>query len=204
MRLRIVSLLLLAPCLATAPAHADSVYDNGPINGTTNAWEINFGHVVSNSFIVADGGATIDGLSFGVWILPGLDFSYAEVSITSSEFGGTTYFDQFVNFTTSDCSINQLGWQVCTETGSFSPVGLPGGNYWLNLQNAQSGLDDPAYWDENSGRSQASENSVGTIPSEAFTLFGSSGTGTTPEPSSIMLFGSGTLGLAAVLRRKLS
>jgi PEP-CTERM motif len=31
----------------------------------------------------------------------------------------------------------------------------------------------------------------------------SEGTGTTPEPSSIVLFGSGVLGLAAVLRRKL-
>ena len=30
-----------------------------------------------------------------------------------------------------------------------------------------------------------------------------SSTGTTPEPSSIMLFGSGILGLAGVLRRKL-
>ena len=39
------------------------------------------------------------------------------------------------------------------------------------------------------------------LPSEAFTITG--GTGTTPEPSSIMLFGSGILGLAGVLRRKL-
>ncbi|HUK73897.1 MAG TPA: PEP-CTERM sorting domain-containing protein, partial [Candidatus Bathyarchaeia archaeon] len=70
---------------------------------------------------------------------------------------------------------------------------------------------DPIYWDENSGPSSASENSVGTIPSEAFTVLGgtssstttTSTTGTVPEPSSILLFGSGILGLAGVLRRKL-
>jgi hypothetical protein len=36
---------------------------------------------------------------------------------------------------------------------------------------------------------------------ESFTLTGG---GTTPEPSSILLFGSGILGLAGVLRRKLT
>jgi hypothetical protein len=87
------------------------------------------------------------------------------------------------------------------------------GTYWVNLQNASVPSGDPVYWDENSGPSQASENSVGSIPSEAFTLFGTSDTTTStttsttgtsvPEPSSIMLFGSGILALAGVLRRKL-
>ena len=62
-------------------------------------------------------------------------------------------------------------------------------------------------------RRTAYENTIGSIPSEAFTLTGTTGTtrharhrhgGTTPEPSSIMLFGSGILGLAGVLRRKLT
>jgi hypothetical protein len=58
------------------------------------------------------------------------------------------------------------------------------------------------YWDQNSGPSSAYENTLGSIPSESFTLDGITG-GSTPEPSSIMLFGSGILGLAGVLRRKL-
>ena len=40
----------------------------------------------------------------------------------------------------------------------------------------------------------------GEVPSEAFTILGG---GTTPEPGSIMLFGSGILGTAGVLRRRL-
>jgi hypothetical protein len=69
---------------------------------------------------------------------------------------------------------------------------------------------DPIYWDENSGPSSASENEVGTIPSESFTLLGSSSTGTTtttgtdsvPELGSIVLFASGVLSVAGALRRK--
>ena len=63
----------------------------------------------------------------------------------------------------------------------------------------------PVYWDENSGPSSASESTLGSIPSEAFTVFGtqSSSTGTVPEPSRIILFGSGVLGLGALVRRNL-
>ena len=100
---------------------------------------------------------------------------------------------------------NQYGFNVCIEEGSLSQVNLDAGTYWLNLDNAVVNTGDPIYWDENSGPSSASENSVGTIPSEAFTLEGgfTTGSGSVPEPSSIMLFGSGILGLAGVLRRKL-
>ena len=209
MKLRIASLSLLALCLVALPAMADTVYDNGPINGTTDAWTINFGFVVSDSFTVSGGGATVNGLAFGAWLFPGDVLQSAEVSITDAEFGGTTFFDGVVNFTQSGCVGNQYGYNVCTETGSFTDTALADGTYWLNLQNASVNTGDPIYWDENSGPSQASENSVGTIPSEAFTLTGTGGTtttttsGTVPEPSSIMLFGSGILGLAGVLRRKL-
>ena len=46
---------------------------------------------------------------------------------------------------------------------------------------------------------------VGTIPSESFDIIGTCGyyCGAVPEPGSIVLFGSGILGVAGVLRRKL-
>ena len=101
---------------------------------------------------------------------PGDILQTAEVSITSSEFGGTTFFDGTVSFTQSGCTTNGFGFNVCTETGSFGDVNLAAGTYWLNLENAVVNTGDPIYWDENSGPSSASENSVGTIPSEAFTV----------------------------------
>jgi len=212
LKMRIASLTLLALCLAVVPAVAQTdIYDNGPTNGTTDGWTINFGFAVSDSFTLSSG-ATVSGLNFAAWTTPGDVLESAEVSITSSEFGGTSYFDQTVNFTQSGCVANQYGYNVCTESGTFSGPSLNAGTYWLNLQNASVNTGDPVYWDENSGPSSGSENSIGTIPSESFTLLGGSGVGAstgvgtgtgTPEPSSIMLFGSGVLGLAGVLRRKL-
>ncbi len=111
-----------------------------------------------------------------------------------------------IDFTISDCNTNQLGFNVCTETGSFGPINLNAGRYWLTLSDFED-VGDPLYWDENAGPSQASQNSVGTIPSESFTIFGTANsttttTGTTPEPGSIVLFGSGIVGVAGILRRK--
>jgi hypothetical protein len=203
--MRIASLTLLALCLAAVPAMAD-VYNNGPINGNTDAWTINSGFEVSDTFTTAGGAVT--GLSFGAWVFPGDTVSSVEVSITSQEFGGTTFFDGTVNLSSSGCVGNSFGFNVCTETGSFNTT-LAAGTYWLNLQNASVPSGDPVYWDENSGPSSASQSSAGTIPSEAFTILGSSATtGKTgeglPEPSSIMLFGSGILGCLGVIKRKMN
>jgi len=176
------------------PLDANEIYDNGPINGTTDAWTINFGFVVSDTVTVPSGGGSVSGLSFGAWVEPGDVLQTVEISITSSEFGGTTYFDQVVNFTQSGCSGNQYGFNVCTATSSnFTGPNLAAGTYWVNLQNAVVNDGDPIYWDENSGvgcggqgcPSLASENSVGTIPSEAFTILGENTTTTTcNDPSS--------------------
>ncbi|MFZ0315118.1 MAG: PEP-CTERM sorting domain-containing protein [Candidatus Korobacteraceae bacterium] len=211
MKLRIASLSLLALCLtlAAVPAAAQVVYSNGPINGNVDAWTINFGFIVSDTFNVANSGTTVTGANFGIYLFPGDTLTSAELSITSGENGGTSYFDQTVTFTTVSCSSNQFGYNVCNENTVFNGPTLNSGTYWLNLQNASVPSGDPVYWDENSGPSSASESSVGTIPSESFTVLGSSQssssstTGTVPEPSSIILFGSGILGVAGVVRRRL-
>ena len=203
-----LALTLLLLCIAAVPAIGQVlVYDNGPINGTTDAWTINFGFAVSNTFTLSDR-SLINSLDFGAWVFPGDVLESAEILIGTSEFDGSL-FDQTVSFTQSNCVGNQYGFNVCTETGSFEGPLLEAGSYWITLQNATVNTGDPVYWDENSGPSSASENSVGTIPSEAFTLLAQNGTttttssGTVPEPSSILLFGSSVLGLVGVLRSKL-
>ena len=193
------------------------VYDNGPTNGTVDAWTINFGFIVSDTFTLGSQ-TEVNGLTFAAWLFPGDILNSAEVSITSSEFGGTTFFDGTVNFTQSNCVSNQLGFNVCNEAGTFNSVNLNPGTYWLNLQNAVVNTGDPVYWDENNGPSIASENSLGTIPSESFTVLGANSTTcwgcgcannpdcAGPEPGSLTLSLSGVttiFGALAVLRRRI-
>ena len=48
--------LLAAICLtlAAVPAFAQNdLYDNGPVNGETSAWQINFGYAVSDDVLTA-------------------------------------------------------------------------------------------------------------------------------------------------------
>jgi len=221
LKTRIASLTILCLALAAVPALAQSqFYENGPINGTTDAWTINFGYVVSDTFFTNNYNV-VTGFNFGVWEFPGDSLMSVDYSITDSEnapcpselclgngtVAGKNLIDNFI-------SSNQFGYNIDSANALIPGVQVPEGvELWLNLSNAVVPSGDPVFWDENSGAgcnspqcpSSASESSVGTIPSESFTMFGtqSSTSGTTPEPSSIMLFGSGILGLAGLLRRKL-
>ena len=103
------------------------------------------------------------------------------------------------------------GYDVCIASASFAGPTLPDGTYWLNLQNASVPSGDAVYWDENTGLgcqspgcpSQASENGVGTIGSEAFTILGTTtGSGSVPEPGSLLLFASGVIATAGIVRAK--
>lgn len=205
MKLRVICVSICILLLAVVPAFAQTdLYDNGPINGTVDAWTFNYGFVPSNSFTLAQPGQ-VSGLAFGAWLFPGDVLQSVEISITSNELGGTTYFDQVVNTSQTGCVLNQYGYNVCTETAMFDGPALNAGTYWLNLQNGVVSSGNPVFWDQNNGPSSASENSLGTLQSESFTILGgsTSTTGTTPEPATLMLFGTGVAGLCAMLRRKL-
>jgi opacity protein-like surface antigen len=209
MKLRMAWLTILCLALATAPAWAD--YSNGPINGFLGSWTINFGYIASDTFVADNSNVT--GFMIGVWEFPGDVTSALDWSITAAENGGTVYGAGTAsgsNVTDQFISINVYGYAIdkVTVTGLNVAVS-PSGTYWLNLQNAVVSNGDPLYWDENRGQgcqsngcpSKASENAVGTIFSEAFTVNTSGGT--TPEPNSFVLLASGVLGLAGLLRRKL-
>lgn len=196
---------LLFLCLGAIPAMAQQdLYDNGPTDGFDIAWLINFGNGVSDTFTLSSN-STVNGLTFAAWLFPGDVMETADVFISSSEFGGTIYFDQTVNFTVGTCFSNG-GYNVCNENATFSGVNLNAGTYWVNMGNAVVNTGDPVYWDANDGPSQSSQTSEGTITSESFTTLGirNGGTGTTPEPSSLMLFASGIIGIFGLLRRKFS
>jgi hypothetical protein len=217
LKMRIASLSLLALCLTLAalPVVAQDVYDNGPVNGQVDAWTVNFGFSVSDTFHLSNS-TTLSGLDFWAWVEPGDTATSVEVAIGTGGYFTNDVMDTTVSLTQSNCFSNNFGLDVCNEHAALSGS-LGAGNYFLTLENAATVEGEPVYWDENSGvgctttgcPSSAQENTLGTVPSEAFTLSGSGTTTTTtsgtstPEPSSIMLFGSGILGLAGILRRKL-
>src|ERR1022692_509938 len=93
MKLRIAWLSLLTiACLmlGVAPAMADSLYSNGAYNGTTDAWTINFGFSVSDSFTVA-ANQSIEDLHIVYWDASSTDLlTTVDMAIGSTSFGGTS------------------------------------------------------------------------------------------------------------------
>jgi hypothetical protein len=216
MKPRIASLSgLIIACLvmAVAPAMADTLYSNGPYNGNVDAWTINFGYPVSDSFLVANNSSVQD-LHFVYWDPSSTDvLTTVDMQIGSTSFGGSP--QTLSGVTNTFLETNSYGYAIFEASYAFAGVPWSGAGF-VTLSNActTSGCSviTPIYWDENSGvgcpspgcPSTAFNSSIGSIPSESFTLTGTSASGTTPEPSSIMLFGSGILGLAGILRRKLN
>jgi len=211
LKTRSASLILFCVSLAAIPAADSTLYENGPVNGQIDTWQINNGFVTSDTIRCCRMSLTnnfnVDGLEFWAWLSPGDTATSVEMSVTSSENGGTIYFDQVLSLTQSDCFLNHIGFDVCLETANISGASIGSGPYWINLFKGTTAKNGALYWDENSGvgcmspgcPSMASQDGVGTIPSEAFTLEGAP---TTPELSSIVLFGSGIFALGGVLRRK--
>ena len=219
MKTHVAALLLLASCLAfTGQAHADTLYKNGPVNGicdiegcTVDAWTINFGFSVTNSFTITSP-STIQGFNFAVWLYPGDTLTSVDWAV-----GTCTFCSDIGNGTASGASLsssfmftNTYGydiWDVGVTGLNLHVSGGPPDAYWLTLQNAVVPSGDPVYWNENGGPSTAWTECIhdgqGCIPSESFNIVGTPDTGTTPEPSSIILFGSGILGLAGILRRRM-
>ena len=118
--MRIASLVILCLALVAIPAcGARWSYDNGPINGTTDAWTINFGYIVSDTFVA---GGSVTGFQFGVWEFPGDAVSSVDWSITTEENGGTVIGSGTAsgkNVTDQFISTNQYGYDIdlITVTG---------------------------------------------------------------------------------------
>ena len=157
------------------------IYSNGPVNGSVDAWTINFGYVVSNSFTL-DSSNPVTGFDFFVWAYPGDTPLTVDWSITSDEFGGTTYASGTAQVTSTFIFSNQYGYDIDLGTATGLNVGLAAGTYWLNMQNASTSQGNPLFWDENSGPSYASQSAVGTIASEAFDVTGGEPTLTCFKP----------------------
>lgn len=104
------------------------IYENGPANGTTDAWAINFGYVVSDSFT----GGNATGFDFYAWEFPGDVVTAVDWSITSAPNRGTVYGSGTANVVDTFVSTNQFGYDI----DHISVTGLnvnANRAVWLNL-----------------------------------------------------------------------
>jgi len=194
-------LMALFFALGVGSLSAGTLYDNGPVDGHTNNWDINHGNRVSDSFVLNEPLSNLQSVTFYSWMTLEVSVITVDWSIGSSPFGndlghGTAGVTDTLLF------IGDHG-VVHEDTFSLPSIDAKAGTYWLTLENAQAcgpfGCDSWVGWDQNSGLSQAfSNNTSNPISSEAFSVGGSA-----PEPGSLVLFGSGILGLGGVLRKHL-
>ena len=202
MKMRFTSVLVLAFALAVcAPASASIIYTNGPINGS-GGYSIagSYGYAVADSFVSA-GSATVTSFDAGIWVYSGdtpTTVTWEILTGGPSWGGGTEVATGNATWTNTYWGSRFGYYDVYTSTASGLNVGLGTGTYWLELSNGATADASNVYWDYNYGLSSAYQNPTGSIPSEAFTVYG------TPVPPSALLLGSGLLGLGGWRRLRKS
>ncbi|MGC2108560.1 MAG: PEP-CTERM sorting domain-containing protein [Candidatus Korobacteraceae bacterium] len=193
-------LLMLAFCLFTAAfSYADDVMvpfptagdmycsaTNGcgtlPAGGVTASMWTAGDYVMSSNF-TSTGLTSVTGLSWDFQILNHLEGNNELVDILLNN----TVVGNFTAMDSNNCGC----MQTITGSMNFGAIGPMNGGYTLEMELTQT--------------IPPGGGSIAFADGGEFTLEGSSSTstGTTPEPGSILLFGTGALALGAVVRRKM-
>ena len=181
-------------------ANAAVLYDNGPVNGTIDAYTISLPFAVSNSFTLAQA-SIVTGVNFGVWTVPGEVVSTVDWAITSTSFSYPVDGTATVN----NGALIGLGfgsYPIHFANFSTGSVSLASGTYYLVLQNALSSSGSQVYWDLNNGPSTATQSGAAIPGSQSFQILGTT-SGAVPEASTwaMLIAGFGLVGAVARRRR---
>lgn len=207
---KLVALLpIVCLALASMTAHADSLkFDNNPSGTSIGPYNLTFtdanGSSVEQLFCMNDYREIHTGESWGVNVFNGSVFAGSSVYSNGFKFEEEAFI--YNQFTGSNASTVQHAlWSI------FDP------SNWDNYNPASNALVNQAYNFAMGLVGNTSGNSI--LSAATFYIYDGNGThpycygapqnfvggnSPVPEPSSLMLFGSGLLGLAGVLRRKMS
>ncbi len=168
---------------------------------------------VDNSFTLHATG-TINEVMAGVWVPTGSTLSSVDAGFYGAPFAqGTVYASGGISPVSATLkATNVNGWDIYAEYFVISPITLGPGTYYLDFLSAitfnGSTNGSTAGWDWSSNPNNSADqwnnqgDDISGLTATTFVLYGSGGNSTVPEPSSLLLLGSGAAALFGALRRR--
>lgn len=153
---------------------------------------------------------TVNEIMAGVWVPTGSTLTSAGGGVFTEAFGqgtGTVFGTEPPNASTLITS-DFGGWDIYDEYFDIAPATLGPGTYYLDFLAGDTTAGEEVGWDISNKLpatadqwSSGGEHNSG-LASTTFALLGP-GESPVPEPSSLLLLGSGVTALAGMIRRKL-